>query len=65
MDVQANALVFAGRARLAPPQRSAEVVSAALEGGRLALAWSDGTVQSLAISTAPDAQVTICPYLLI
>ena len=55
--MQANALVYAGRAKLASPQRGADVVSATLEGRRLALAWSDGTVQSLSISTAPDAQV--------
>ena len=55
---QANSLHFCGRAQLTAPQKGAEVASAALEGQRLTLAWSDGTLQSLRISTAPDAQVS-------
>ena len=58
--MQANVLHFYGRAKLAAPQRSAEVASAALEGQRLALAWSDGTLQSVRISTAPAARVPPC-----
>lgn len=53
-------LHLCGRAKLTAPQRGAEVTSATLEGQRLVLAWSDGTLQSLRISMAANVQVGWC-----
>lgn len=55
--MQANALQQRGRVQVQPREAGAFVASVALSGDRLALLWTDGTLQCFSINTAASSQV--------